>query len=74
MPWDVGFYAPNASDNSGAVANFMTSPADFTSLWMIDDDLSVTYTAEDHAGNTATCTVDFHIIGNFSEFEIALIL
>ncbi|XP_013380053.1 sushi, von Willebrand factor type A, EGF and pentraxin domain-containing protein 1-like [Lingula anatina] len=53
---------PNATDNSGMIRDIQVSPVDFHGYGMwIEQDMNVTYTAYDHANNTATCVVNIRL-------------
>ncbi|CAL1543395.1 unnamed protein product, partial [Lymnaea stagnalis] len=55
------FEIPAAEDNSGMVSEFIVEPPYFLPNQSISENLTVTYTAKDHAGLTSTCTVIIQI-------------
>ncbi|XP_070182791.1 CUB and sushi domain-containing protein 3-like [Littorina saxatilis] len=54
----AGFPVPNAQDNSGSVKSVTVSPAYFYPTQPVDQDITVTYNATDHAGLTDVCVVN----------------
>lgn len=62
----ANFTLPTATDNTGFIMT--TVPSDFSVNWIMTEFISVDFVAEDFAGNSDRCTVNFTVLSESFKF------